>query len=149
MKETLVSFETAKLAKEKGFDLKTHNYFTKHPYDKIYHVYNGYDDEYWGDNYEYDWNTNGEPFKPFSNDCYSIPTQALLQKWLREVHGINIFMLFKPNIKKWDFIPYRLDLNGHEYVNKYSEYFKDNNNRRFGTYEEALEKGLVEALKLI
>lgn len=78
-----------------------------------------------------------------------VPTQALLQKWLREIHEINIFMTFKPNIKKWDFIPYDMGMNGNEYVKYNLEYTKQFNDRRFDTYEEALEIGLQEGLKLI
>ena len=82
-------------------------------------------------------------------DFYFRPTQSLLQKWLREVHDINIFMTFKPNIKKWDFIPYSMGVNAKEYIKHNYEYNKQNNERRFNTYEEALEIGLQEALKLI
>ena len=89
MEEKLISFETGKLAKEKGF-----NIIDVHAY---YHINEGY--------------TLGHAL------CYSevneqednlllAPTQGLLQKWLREVHNINVFMNFKPNIKKWDFIPF-------------------------------------------
>jgi hypothetical protein len=87
----------------------------------------------------------GYPFYTYPN----VPTQSFLQKWLREVHGINIFMTFKPNIKKWDFIPYFMSMDGKEYIKYNSEYTKIHNERRFDTYEEALELGLQEALKLI
>lgn len=78
-----------------------------------------------------------------------IPTQSLVQKWLREKHGINIFMSFKPNIKKWDFIPYFMNMNGKEYIKYNSEYLKFHNNRRYDIYEEALEDGIYEALNMI
>ena len=70
-----------------------------------------------------------------------MPTQSLLQKWLREKHnlivepigsvvdktfGIKIFYLGK--------IATKLSIGGPNYGN---------------TYEEALEAGLIEALKLI
>ena len=63
--EKYVSLEIAILLKDKNFNLKTHHYFGKHKYDKKYSEYSGYNDDYWGDNYYYDWNSNGEPFKPF------------------------------------------------------------------------------------
>lgn len=44
------------------------------------------------------------PTKGFILDG-KIPTQSLVQKWLRETHGINIFMSFKPNIKKCELPP--------------------------------------------
>jgi len=141
MKEQLTSIETAKLAKEKGFNIKTHDYFAKHVYDKKYHEYTGYNDDYWGENYEYDWNTNGEPFKPFSKDCYSRPTQSLLQKWLREEHGVDVIILLANTSR-------------HCYIGEIWQTIKNEpvhslNLSDSGTYEEALEKGLQEALKLI
>jgi hypothetical protein len=53
------------------------------------------------------------------------------------------------HIKKWDFMPYSMNMNAKEYITYYSEYTKKNFNRRFDTYEEALEIGLQEGLKLI
>jgi hypothetical protein len=84
-----------------------------------------------------------------SNGIYFSPTQSLVQKWLRDVHNINIFMSFKPNIKKWDYIPYNMDMNGKEYLHHNSNYLKINSDRRFDTYEEALESAIVESLKMI
>ena len=79
-------------------------------------------------------------------DTISLPTQSLLQKWLRDTHNIHIAVdsyhcLGKPKpfglaidylheSGKWDYLDYRDDSD-------------------FETYEEALEKGLVEGLKLI
>ena len=128
MEEQLITFETAKLAKEKGFDSIRTNHL---PY-----MLEGEDEGCIGASIY---------CKVYANCC----TQALLQKWLREVHGINIFMTFKPNIKKWDFIPYSMDMNAKEYIKYNYEYTTQNNQRRFNTYEEALEIGLQEALKLI
>lgn len=74
MKEEIVSFETAKLAKEKGF-----NEITKHAYWK--NIENNY---FLADNSDME---NSELC-----DCnYSAPTQSLLQKWLREVHNAHIW----------------------------------------------------------
>jgi hypothetical protein len=76
-------------------------------------------------------------------------TQSVVQKWLREVHGINIFMSFKPNIKKWDFAPYFMTMSGEEYVKHNNEYRKVNGVRRYDTYEAALEDGIYESLQMI
>jgi hypothetical protein len=123
MKEQLITFETAKLANEKGLETTTERMYRQ---DGLL----GHSD--------------------FSREItFRAPPQSLLQKWLREVHNINIFMSFKPNIKKWDFIPYSMDMNAKEYIKYNSEYTKIHNERRFDTYEEALEVGLQEALKLI
>ena len=129
MQEQLISFETAKLAKEKGFDFKV--YKEEKIYDKLGYLLKPEDEVFPG------------------VEHFPASSQSLLQKWLREVHGINIFMTFKPNIKKWDFIPYLMNMNAKEYIEYNSNYTKQNNERRFDTYEEALEIGLQEALKLI
>ena len=88
------------------------------------------------------------PTKGFILDG-KIPTQSLVQKWLRETHGINIFMCFKPNVKKWDFMPYFMNMNGKEYVKHNSEYSKLHRERKFDTYEEALEDGIYESLQML
>lgn len=70
MKDTYVTFETAVLAKKKGFN----------------------------------WSCSYEPFlanwndTPSTNsyDRVSLPTQSLLQKWLREKHQIHIVMIPTP-----------------------------------------------------
>jgi hypothetical protein len=127
MKDQIISFQTAILANEKGFNIETGE-----------------------SNYMLEGDLAGK--RGASIDCSKYvksSTQALLQRWLREVHNINIFMTFKPNIKKWDFIPYSMEMNGYEYIKYNREYTKQINERRFDTYEEALEFGLQEALKLI
>lgn len=68
----------------------------------------------------------------------------LAKEWFREIQGIHIEMLYKPNIKKWDYIPYKLSLTGREYVEHYKKYFQTCINRRFNTYEDALEEALLE-----
>jgi len=70
MKDELVSFETAKLAKEKGFDI-----YQPYRYDDEKRIYHGRDQTF---------NINA-------------PTQSLLQKWLREVHNIHIQVHFINN----------------------------------------------------
>jgi len=71
---------------------------------------------------------------------YKRPTQSLLQKWLREVYNIDIFVLGTSNA-----------IDG-VINNYYCEYFigiKSFETDSSKTYEEALEVGLQEALKLI
>jgi len=124
MEDKLIEFETAKLASEAGYDITP---------DWVY-------------------DTDGilSTFGSFiGDDEIFAPTQSLLQRWLREVHNINIFMSHKPNIKKWDFIPTDLTLNGKDWVKANNEYYKTRKSRSYDTYEEALEAGLQEALKLI
>lgn len=72
MEETLASFVTAQLAREKGFKEETFSLYDK--------------------NGKLIW-LNIEESEPYSNDYndqYSAPTLSLLQKWFRKVHKINI-----------------------------------------------------------
>lgn len=149
MQDILISFETAKLAKEKGFDISTVMFYTacnKHYLTEA--------EDYQTERYaKSNWN-NGQgsyPTKAEDVAC-SAPTQSLLQKWLREVRQINVESNYLPNIQKYrclfkpmDIIPKNYD-SYREFNSAISKYYgKENCN----TYEEALEKGLQQALKLI
>ena len=112
MKEELISFDTAKLAKERGFKNGIH--------------YNG------------------------MGEYFTNTTQSLLQKWLREKHQLSVCIDFRDtdgrkvegiNQVYYDVMIYRLSGGDAWKKIKMSE-ISDN-------YEEALEKGLQEALKLI
>ena len=136
MKEQIISFDTAKLAKDKGFKNTT-----PHKLGRSYYNHLG---KLNGDVIEY--------IKAFVNEkdtthlnTIDAPTQSLLQKWLREEHDINCFVEFKPNIKKWDYCTYPMKLNGKEYVQLRQKQIQNS----YNTYEEALEVGLVNALNLI
>lgn len=131
MEETPITFQVAKLAKEKGFDLiNVHDY---------YHINKGYNLGYALCISEAKKQTDG---------CLLAPTQSLLQKWLREKHGIHIFVIpcvpysFSPNKDLdviWIFTICKPLL---------VEYGCPVKNE-FRSYEEALEEGLEQALKLI
>ena len=120
MKEKLIDIETAKLAKEKGFD-EGCSFFhgSWEDYEGIHHM----------DNYN----------RHNTSKQFSAPTQGLLQKWLREVKNIDVVA-----------IPVRftgyLEIGYYTYAVCGIQPMK---NYRFDTYEEALEIGLVEGLKLI
>ena len=117
MKEQLISFETAKLAKEKGFDL-----FTEYGYDKN------------GKEVNFPCCYNNYPVI----DHYSAPNQSLLQKWLREKYNIHIDIYFIVLLFR-----YRI----YNMIN--CECYKSSYKDEFDSYEQALEQGLQEALKLI
>lgn len=140
MKEQLISFETAKLAKEKGFNIPR-NYWTGfitkfyHPRTKTLLSF-------------------GRTGRCNINELYIASTQSLLRKWLRNKYGIHINVCYKPNINKWDYD--WIELNKISNAKEYLDYKKDTNqlfmNRkehRFDSYEEALEQGLLKGLKLI
>lgn len=90
IEEQYVSFETAKLLKEKGFDTITP---TKYAVGKIV--------ESWYDDYRervvrFDWDEGyfvsiEDSKHDISGDTISAPTQQMAMRWLREVHMIGIF----------------------------------------------------------
>lgn len=123
MKEQVISFETANLAKKKGFDLEVQ--------------YTYADDEGNADFFD-DW----ENWNSYEDD-YSAPTQSLLQKWIREKHEIDIFI--EPfHIDKKSYYVLHGVYNSYETRN-----FPVGDRPTFDTYEQALEVALQEALKLI
>ena len=131
MEDTRITFETAKLAKEKRFHQEPNR--RKVPY------YN-YKGEFNGDvtdflrKYLRDEDTSDV-------ESVSAPTQSLLAKWLRERYNIHV----TSQIGNLDFInTYHYDI---RYIDKNKFICKVKGN--FKTYEEALEAGLQEALKLI
>jgi hypothetical protein len=135
MKEQLITFKTSKLAKEKGFKEYCKSGYLNNKCIEKYHVAgDGLKD--WG-NYnkessEFTHTDNAEGFFiPLHEPYYKTPTQSLLQKWLRDKHKLHVNPRFN-GIDKYDYI-INLDIS----------------NRIFDSYEEALEKGLVEALKII
>lgn len=118
MQEKLVTFETAKLAKEVGFSIKD-NYLYKW-YDEL------------GKLHQWMYLQTDESVE------FVAPTQSLLQKWLREVHGIHIAILPKTLLPSNEIKYYC-------FKGRLKRDFKD----LYNTYEEALEARLQEALKLI
>ena len=114
MEEQLISFETAKLAKEKGFNEKC-----------IFHYLDS------GELYAYD--SGNRSARINNNSIIYTPTQSLLQKWIREVHNIDIW------VERY--------LREGDYFCKSTSFYDNQNPHK--TYEEALEAGLIEALKLI
>lgn len=127
MKEQLIEFETAKLAKEKGFDLSIGTEY-------VWAIFNK--------NREPRLTHNGlEVFN--AKETFNTPTQSLLQKWLREEY--NLFVYALPTLVGNMFYTRCLNLKNTNYDLFVGVVF----DIHFKTYEEALEKGLIEALKLI
>ena len=79
-------------------------------------------------------------------------TQSLLQKWFREIHMINVESNYLSNIKKYRSIFKPMSIIPKTYTS--IKDLADALNPYYGrigydTYEEALEEGLKNALKLI
>lgn len=128
MEDTIVSFEIAKLLKEKGYTSIVGIINGKH-----YYNYKG---ELDGDQTDYlKARIRKEDLTPFRN--YSAPTLSLAQKWLREVHNIHIQIIFLSLNNRYVFEIYKYGEDNIESVLEYS------------TYELALEQGILESLKLL
>lgn len=143
MKDELIKYETATLAKEKGFSLKVYNYF------QIGAISRGVEEH--STRYINDINTT---FK--ESAMFSRPTQGLLQRWLREVHNINVASVFNEDLYR----RLHTQARGKKCLNyhwkiitniKDEEHFFEtfHSEDTFEIYEEALEAGLQQALKLI
>ena len=149
MKEQLISFETAKLAKEKGFNIYN-DYFYCEEYglcqlgEETLCVFNHPKTN----KFEMIYDCNSE-FE--EGERFYASTQSLLQKWLREVHNLYVESHHDLTVDgksiqyytSWGFLQQK-DINGNQNVNGWYDEYDD-----WKTYEEALEIGLQEGLKLI
>lgn len=114
MEEELISLKTAKLAKEKGFDMKSGFAFCieNNKVEETLYCYT----------------------KEEKHLYVARPTQGLLQKWLREKHDITLYIDYREHhVCLYHIITDNDELLGNKTTN----------------YEEALEQGLIKALKLI
>ena len=125
IKEAFVSYETAKLAKEKGLDLVCRCWY------KDFDEHDIYEPTLPG-NYNNEW---------FGPPVISAPTQSLLQKWLRETHNLDILLDIDISTE------YFVCVKNKTLPSKNGLLFESKNT--YKTYEEALERGLQEALKLL
>lgn len=128
IEEQFVSFDTARILKEAGFDVPCYVQYSERGVQ---------------------WNAScPENFNADDWGC-SCPTQALAARWLREVHGIhvssNIFMDFANDadgntVDEWTFWSFDLFDNSGRIIEESDD--------RYDSYEEALEAGLKHGLKL-
>lgn len=122
MEEQLITYETAKLAKEKGFKWEPMHVYDLSQNPPILNLYGEVTGDY---------------------ELYA-PTQSSLRKWLREEH--NLFVLVQVGLFVED--KQTFYCNVFEFGNNlYKSKFRSKTS--IYTYEEALEVGLQEALKLI
>lgn len=147
MEEQIIKFETAKLAKEKGFDLECRFHYDLEFKEVSF-------------NPEYDLFKNSEIEEGIGKlnfKMISAPSQGLLQKWFRDVYNIDISIITNySTYKKGELTLNKSYRVGIIYVNEglIESFFirpKDDNFKfiEFNTYEEALEEGLIKALNLI
>ncbi len=139
LEEQLINFETAKSADKKGFDIKCKKgFWLNSKYNK--------------DGDEIDWMRemkDSEILKLRESNTFQIgnpfiyrPTQSLLQRWLREKHKILVVPIYTGNDNIDQFTCNIQKFHG-GYLSPtiYLKFQK--------SYEEALEVGLQEGLKLI
>ncbi len=72
-----------------------------------------------------------------------------LHEYLMENHELYIMEMYMPNVKKWDSMVCNLNDNGKEYCVKYFEHRKLHKDIRYNSRIDAIEAGLLEAVKLI
>ena len=131
MEEKLIQFETAKIAKARGFNIVCKT------------GYHGDFGDLKGDDYPFLGTYSFLKDYPCNNKeehQIAAPTQALLQKWFREVHSLDI----EPEKYQHneDGRYYKCRVWGEEFEN--AGYVTG-----FDSYEEALEEGLLAALAAI
>jgi hypothetical protein len=134
MKDELISLETAILACEKGFDeYCVYGYLNLEEGHKDRGKIMNFSDAY----------SVGLPERKNSEMglFFTSPTQSLLQKWLREKHRLSLIAM---------------DDSSTQFIEKYwftiGELHKETiilSDALYDTYEEALEAGLLLALKMI
>jgi hypothetical protein len=127
MNEQLISFETAKLAKEKGFNWK---------------CYQAYD---WVSGFPGNTHTGYNNWNKFGDGKASAPTQSLLQKWLRDTHKIHI------SLDYWtveDLDSGELQVSWNYEITRFGASFNERGSN-LSSYEQALEEGLKKSLELL
>ena len=125
IEESYVSFETAKMLKEAGFEANLKTRYVEEEKDEW---------AFW------DSGTKRSDYNYF-DDTITCPTQALAARWLREVYGIMIVSFFDDYMEKWYYV-----IDG---VKKQSGIKCVQSASDYDDYETALEAGLQEAIKLI
>lgn len=135
MEEQLISFETAKLAKEKGFDINDTKYI--HYKSKIHEPHTLFP------------RNSAAMADGDIKEYYSAPTQSLLQRWLREKNNACVTVIPDYNKKIIFACSIHIIISGMGGLHTEIIRNKDNQIKYYNTYEKALEEGLLTGLKLI
>lgn len=156
MEEQIISFKTAKLAKKKGFDIKLRHDGHVYDEDKKCII------DWIQSNHRANWNDS-----KYIRIC-SAPTQSLLQKWLRDnkICSVEVYsehinedtgqplwiadLKYLASVRDINmYLNNELGEDGDLYIQPERIIYQNGISKTFNSYEEALEKGLQEALKLI
>ena len=117
--EEICTYEVAKLAKEKGFPLQ--KVIKQNGRAFFYELPQSHPD--WA-----------------NCDAWYLPTQSLLQRWLREEKGYYVYPFFDNESKRWTWVC--RELTGDKWIQ-----LLDFEERYFDTYELALEDAIKYALE--
>lgn len=135
--EDYCSYEIAKLLKEKGFDEYCGTAYT---------TAEGYPIRVMGSTYSLERNSD------YDNLHYSMPSQSLALKWLREVHKIVLDIAFETN-KGWTFYVSHLITetlsDGSTYIVniQHSVWSDDVQQPYYKEYEQTVEAAILYVLK--
>ena len=132
IEESYVSFDTARMLKEAGFDVPCRGVYVT---DRIgYYEFRENDNKKTADDL---WRNTRDGFQYE----YLAPTQALAARWLREVYNVAIYSLYDEDMDQWFYVVDAFAknpvINGFQSGSEYDD------------YESAFEDGLREAIKLI
>lgn len=128
IEESYVSFDTAKLLKEVGFDVPCNSYYELEDGEAV----------------------RKDCIRPYDNNGFgdticSRPTQALAARWLREVHDTFVKMERVGNFDGKEFRFYW----SYSLISVSTACLKSISGGRYDSYEEALEAGIVQVLERI
>ena len=155
-REDYVSFETAKLLKEKGFKEWCYKSYGTAVYHKGVPISFDeecelkeegleYEIEYVEGGYLYDFGCDN---RKKDAKVWAAPTQATAMKWLREVHKLHIILdihwLYFANQNGWMYTISRILENGNEYIDSKGD---ENDKNFYSTYEEAAEVAIKYCLE--
>lgn len=126
IEEQFVSFDTAKMLKEAGFEANLKTRYVEEEKDEW---------AFW------DSGTKRSDYNYF-DDTITCPTQALAARWLREIHHYAVCVWFSKDHEKWFYAHGNMDNIMFDTDYCISEYIYD-------SYEEALEAGLKHGLEMV
>ena len=140
MEDEIVSFETAMLLKEKGFNEPCSYYYED---DELYKL--GY---YHGDGTGFARNNSPVNDRLLCEEMQcTAPTQSLAQKWLRETRNITFNANPHSNDGKIIYVVTIKVISSNKYIDFNVMIDTSNKAIMFKTYEDAIEAGLKYCLK--
>lgn len=137
MEQKLISLSTAKLVKEKGFTAYSEQWYEDNEGDELFSICFPGDEGL--DHYMAFTEDDNYNITSYQDGFYFAHPQSFVQAWLRDVHNILIFIV--------PFKDHASDVND-DVVWNYAIYNKSIV-KQYKSYEEALEEGIIEGLKLI